>query len=125
MFLEELPPECPPSDAEEIKNNRDVFRLVSHSPPTLNDFRSQRAEKPDRVFKGVCECVARGLSVLATLEAGRNACLLPTLKGKKIARVTLGHGSGFIKPTGSNPEHRTWWPLASYDILVHSHVIAA
>ena len=125
MFREELPPDCPPADAEEILDSREVFRLVRANPAQESDFRSQRAELPDKVFDGVCECVARGLSVLVTLEAGRNATRLPRLRGRMVCRVQLFAGAGFIKPTGRNPDHHTWWPLASYPILLHSEVLAA
>lgn len=37
-------------------------RLVVKQPPGLEDFKSQRAEKPKAVFQ-VSECQARGLSV--------------------------------------------------------------
>ena len=114
-----------PPDAVEILDHREVFRLVRGNPAADADFRSQRAEQPDKVFEGICECVARGLSVFASLEAGQNASRLPRLRGRLICRVRLSAGAGFIKPTGRNPDHRTWWPLASYSILSHTEVPAA
>ena len=45
-YREELPAGCPPDEAEEIVEERVVFRIVRKDPPTHDDFRSQRAEQP-------------------------------------------------------------------------------
>ena len=50
-YREPLPEGCPPDAAEEITAPREVFRLVRNNPPVLDDFRSQRAEKPKAVFQ--------------------------------------------------------------------------
>ncbi len=55
-YRESLPDDCPPDDAGEIAATRVVYRLVRNNPPTDDDFRSQRAERPDRVFRDVSEC---------------------------------------------------------------------
>ena len=62
-YRESLPENCPPDTADEITSPRLVYRLVRNNPPTDDDFRSQRAEQPDRVFRNISECQARGLSV--------------------------------------------------------------
>lgn len=118
-YRELLPEGCPPDAAEEIGMPREVFRLARINPPTLDDFRSQRVEKPNRVFPGVTECQARGLSVFADrrdLEA--RALKLPYLRGRFMCRVTLQAGAGRIQQT-FQPSHHTWWPLAEFDILAH------
>ncbi|MBK6728412.1 MAG: hypothetical protein IPG63_14445 [Xanthomonadales bacterium] len=113
-----LPEECPPEAAEEIAAPRDVFRLVRNMPPTLDDFRSQRAEKPETVFQ-VSECQARGLSVFAERQdAEARALKLPRFRGCLVCRVTLEAGAGRIQQT-FQPSHHTWWPLAAFDILTH------
>lgn len=116
-YREPLPEGCPPDTAEEIAAPREVFRLVRNSPPTLEDFRSQRAEKPDATFQ-VTECQARGLSVFAGRRDSERALKLPTLRGRLICRLRLDAGSGRIQQTG-RPSHHTWWPLAAFDILAH------
>lgn len=124
-YREPLPEGCPPDAAEEIATPRTVFRLARTNPPTLDDFRSQRAEKPERVFPCVTECQARGLSTFADrrdLEA--RALKLPYLRGRLICRVSLQAGAGRIQQTGQ-PSHHTWWPLATFDILSHSGVETA
>ena len=45
-YRELLSEGCPPDDAWEITAHRAVYRLVRNNPPTDDDFRSQRAEKP-------------------------------------------------------------------------------
>ena len=59
-YREPLPEGCPPDNAEEIIAPRVVYRLVRNNPPTGDDFRSQRSERPDRVFHDVTECRAAG-----------------------------------------------------------------
>ena len=116
-YREELPAACPPDAAEEITAARDVFRLVRTGSPTLDDFRSQRAEKPNAHFN-VSECHARGLSVFAVRQDSEKALKLPTLRGRLICRVRLEAGAGRIQQTGGR-SHHTWWPLAAFDILGH------
>lgn len=119
-----LPEGCPPVAADQITALREVFRLVRHDPPTVDDFRSQRAEKPDQVFAGVTECQARGLSVFAERQDSVKALKLPNLRGSLICRVRLESGAGRIQQTG-RPSHHTWWPLAAFDLLAHARVETA
>lgn len=118
-FRESLPDGCPPYDALEIHKPQVVFRLVETNPPTEEDFKSQRAMHPQREFQGIEECQVRGLSVRDTLRSTRIALKLPGLRGKMICRVILDMGAGFIKQTGNDPHHYTWWPLSTYGILDH------
>lgn len=123
-YREPLPEGCPPDAAEEIAASREVFRLVRNSPPTMDDFRSQRAEKPVQTFPGVKECQARGLSVFAERRDSERALKLPTLRGRLICRLRLEAGAGRIQQTG-RPSHHTWWPLAAFDILANCGVETA
>jgi hypothetical protein len=116
-YREELPEDCPPEAAEEIAVARSVFRLVRTRSPTLDDFRSQRSEKPQAIFN-ISECQARGLSVFAIRQDSEKALKLPTLRGRLICRVNLDTGAGRIQQTGK-PSHHTWWPHAAFDILAH------
>jgi hypothetical protein len=124
-YRDSLPDGCPPDAAEEISTERIVFRLVRTDPPTAQDFLSQRQENPDRVFRGVSECEARGLSVFAERrDAEARARKLPHLKNRKICRVSLTGGAGRILQT-FQPSHHTWWPLAEFDILANCRVATA
>ena len=97
-----------------IGQRRDVYRLVKTIPPTDDDFRSQRAEKPHHHFSD--ECRARGLSVHTDPRDSEKARRLPTLQGRLICRLRLDAGAGELLQTG-RPSHHTWWLLASYDVL--------
>ena len=117
-YREPLPADCPPDEAEHISTPRDVFRLVRGWPPTQADFRSQRAERPNRRFRGVTECRARGLSVYAAARDAEKLLKLPRLRGRRVCLVRLDAGAGSIQQTG-RLSHYTWWPLADFDILQH------
>jgi hypothetical protein len=121
-FREPLPEGCPPADAPLIASAIMVYRLVRTAPPTEADFRSQRAEHPDKYFSN--ECLARGLSVHASRRDSEMAAKLPTLKGKQPCAVRLMPDSGHLKQTGK-PSHHTWWPFASFDILSNIGEVAA
>jgi len=122
-YREPLPDNCPPDEAEEIASARVVFRLVRSNPPVLDDFSSQRAEKPDAVFNGVDECRARGVSVYANRADCAKTLKLPRFRSHHVCKVALEQGAGRIQQT-FQPSHHTWWPLADYDILAHCSVEA-
>ena len=116
-YRETLPDDCPPDAAEEITEPRLVYRLVRHNPPLADDFRSQRAEKPDAKFS-TDECQACGLSVFARRNDAARQAARPNLSGTMVCPVRLTQGAGYILKT-SRRSHYTWWPLAAYDILAH------
>ena len=117
-YREPLPEGCPPDAAEDTIASREVFRLVRTSPPTEEDFTSQRAQNPGRDFGKISECQARGLSVFAERGDSQKALKLPRLRGRLICRVVLEKGAGSIQQTGQR-SHHTWWPLADFDILAY------
>ena len=122
-YREPLPEDCPPDEAEEITAPRVVYRLVRNNPPTGDDFRSQRVERPNQIFRDVTECQARGVSVFASRNVAERRSTSGNLKGTTVGRVVLGPGAGRILLTGRR-SHHTWWPLADYDILANCQVIA-
>ena len=121
-YRETLPEGCPPDEADEITAPRIVFRLVWTNPPTDDDFRSQRAEKPDNFFPGAPECMARGVSVYSDTGGAKRAQRYRNMRGTMICRVELDRGAGFIQKTGRHRTHYTWWPFADFDILANSTV---
>ena len=121
IYREPLPEGCPPNEANEITHPRIVFRLVRTNPPTDDDFRSQRAEKPNRAFDGISECTTRGVSVYPDPMDMKPVLKLRHMRGRLICRVELDRGAGFILRTGE--AHHTWWPFAEFDILTNSTVI--
>ena len=63
-YRDPLPNGCPPIESTEVVDERVVFRLVNSNPPTGDDFRSQRSERPTAIFPPtISECIARGISV--------------------------------------------------------------
>lgn len=123
-YREQLPEGCPPDDSVEISDPWEVFRLVRTRPPTADDFRSQRAERPNHVFTGANECEARGLSVHTDRQDSERALKLPSLRGRFICRLRLESGAGRILKTRTR-SHHTWWPLSDYDVLGHCTVEAS
>ena len=123
QFLEELPEGCPPEGAHQIEPDSVAFRFVRDDPPSLADFESQRKKQPQKKWN-ISECQARGLSVYCELGAANRAMKLPYIRKKFrfIARVLLRKGAGYIQQTGT-PDHHTWWPLASFDVVANSEVI--
>jgi hypothetical protein len=118
-YREPLPARCPPEDAEEIVTKRRVYRLVRNNPPTLDDFLSQLAERPNMKLYNTSECVARGLSVLADRRDWENLRRLPNFRRRHLCSVELQNGAGRIQKTGRIPSHHTWWPYTEYDILAN------
>lgn len=117
-YREELPAQCPPETAEEITAERQVYRVVRSDQPTEDDFRSQRAMKPNAVFQDVSECLARELSVFSDRRDGEKLLKLPRMRGGMLAPVRLKSGAGHIQQTFKH-SHHTWWPFADFDILAH------
>ena len=120
-YREPLPEGCPPDDAEEITAPRVVYRLVRNNPPTDDDFRSQRAERPASLFN-VSECQARGVSVYANFHDVERQTRRPKLKGLAVCQVDLITRAGRIKKTGGT-SHYTWWPYAGHDILANYQMV--
>jgi len=106
-YREPLPEGCPPDAADEIAAPREVFRLARTDPPTLDDFQSQRAQKPTAVFRNVTECQARGLSVFADRKDCEKLLKLQHLRSRLLCAVTLEPGAGRIQQT-FQPSHHTW-----------------
>jgi hypothetical protein len=121
-FHEQLPQGCPPTNAEEITAERDVFRLVASSPPTDWDFQSHTARWPQKRFPD--ECKARALSVSATRAHAELTSKLPKMKkGLLVCRVRLLSGAGMILQTGSEKEHYSWWRALHFAPLENCEIV--
>jgi hypothetical protein len=114
-YREPLPADCPPDEAVEIAAERIVFRLIRSNLPRLNDFRSQRAERPEAVFR-ISECLIRGLSVYGERADCEKTRKLPRFRNSFVCQLRLVMGAGRIQQT-FQPSHHTWWPFAEFDIL--------
>jgi hypothetical protein len=122
IYRELLPDGCPPIESTEVVDECVVFRLVDSKPPTGDDFRSQRAERPNAIFPpGISECIARGISVHTERNDSEKLRRLPRFRRALLCRVRLTAGAGRIQQT-FQPSHHTWWPLAALDILAECEI---
>ena len=121
-YRELLPDNCPPDAAEEIDAPRVVYGLVRNNPSTDDDFRSELAERLDRIFRNITECQTRGRSVRTDLDSAMELMGLRTMRGRSSAKYNWIEGSGRIMPTGED-HHSTWWPFADYDILANCFLV--
>ena len=88
----------------------------------MKDFQSQRARWPRANVNNISECHARGLSVWADAKSCDNARKLPALRSIPPCRIRLSEGAGHIQETFQR-NHRTWWPLRTFDILGNCEMV--
>lgn len=113
-WVEELPPKCPPSEAQ--SSAEWFYRLVENIPLELSDFCSQRKLFPNKVFesKGVTECQARACSIFCDLNSIKRILKYPMHKSKKIVRLKMEDSYGVILKTGQE-HHYSWWVTSSFN----------
>lgn len=105
---------CPPTDASATQG--EVYRFVANDPVDPKDMVSYLEEGK---AKGR-DCQRAGLSTLVDLDHAREVqILLPTQRGKRIARAMLSVEHGKIKQTGQ-PGHYTLWVRAKYHAQAHT-----
>jgi hypothetical protein len=106
-----LPKDCPPQDAQDASG--EIYRLVNHSPPHSDDFRSWREENVGKALpNGVTECQAGGLSVYRNkMDACRTIRRIPRFKKAQPALGVLAPSLGKIlcTPSREGQSHHTWW----------------
>ena len=121
LYREELPCNCPPDDAEEVMNQRIMYRLIRGTQPSCSDFESLRKTRPDLIFPEVEECIACGISLFDSIEAAKS-----TVKYKlgkcTIYEVHLRSGAGRIKRT-RGIGHFTLWPYRDYNLICSTRPI--
>ena len=122
-YRDELPEDCPPETATEIEAPLQVYRLVRTNPPTDADFASVRTENPTKppFPDAVKECRANGVSVFLSAADALDRRKQPKHQGKSLCRVHLGPGTGRLEKNWRK-SHHTWWPLATFDLLLNCHV---
>ncbi|WP_345844267.1 hypothetical protein [Shewanella algae] len=122
MWFEELPERCPPTDAK-TPDGQEYFRLIENEIIESDDFISHRKIWPNKAFH-VSECRARSVSVYSDIEECRAIKKLPAHKQKKIAKVILKKDDGYIKQTGQNKEHYSWWRTRSFNYETSTALVA-
>lgn len=106
-----LPNNCPPLDAQNTLGT--VYRLIAHSSPHPDDFRSWREDHMDQPLpQNLTECQAGGLSVFKDdADAHRTIKRIPRFRKSKLALGVLTPDLGKLlhTPAKSGPSHHTWW----------------
>jgi hypothetical protein len=111
-WAEELPPQCPPSDAVP-PHHEAYYRYVDAIPLTDGAFHSQRKLFPMKAFN-VEECIARSVSIFSNPEKIKNWGKLPNFKGKTLVEIVLTPDSGVILRTGTRADHFSWWRVNGF-----------
>jgi hypothetical protein len=113
-WIEELPNNCPPSDAFN-PNNNEFFRLVNTNPPTLDDFLSFRHMWPNRHISQ-SECIVRSISIFSKRDEADRIKQLPFHRDQIIAKITLLQKDGLIKQTFASKYHFSWWRTKEFNL---------
>jgi hypothetical protein len=113
QWSEPLPDRCPPDNAFD-PDGLIFYRLCLTSPPTVNDFKSQRANCPTCNFD-INECIARSLSVWDDIDKCLNLLKLPRHKGKSAMKLELKSNDGLVLQTFKS-NHYSWWRTQTFDI---------
>ena len=110
-FLEDLPRNCPPSNAR-IPKMEVYYRLTDDFPPTERDFLCYKTLYPGKCFPD--ECIAKAISLCGTIKQCKHLQKYPTLRNKIITKIVLNEKSGVILKT-SRESHYSWWRRQSFD----------
>ncbi|WP_455666965.1 hypothetical protein [Phocaeicola sp.] len=113
QWFEPLPEQCPPNDAQQCIGN--YYRIANGNPAQSEDFFSQRKLRPNNIFMGVDECVARAISLFSDKQEVEKRLKLPKFKHATIAIVKLMPKDGMIKKT-FGPAHYSWWRTKDFDV---------
>ncbi len=113
VWYEELPEQCPPSDA--FNPDRFVcYRLCECIEPSDGDFLSHRVIFPDKIFR-VPECQARSISVFQNPEDLDRILKLAIHKHKAKVKIVLSQNDGVAIKTGKD-SHFSWWRSRGFDL---------
>jgi hypothetical protein len=118
-FYEDLPDQCPPSDASSPTDGQEFYRLVSSNSPVPSDFDSHTKKGLAGKFSGVDPCELCSCSLWESIERARG---VRRRKASGIVKIVLDSTAGKIKPTRS-PGHFSWWISADFDPCQHSHIV--
>ncbi|MBS7691933.1 hypothetical protein I0E98_21970 [Pseudomonas lalucatii] len=113
-WYEELPEQCPPSDAFSL-DGFVCYRLCECLEPTEGDFLSHRALFPQKTFHAP-ECRARAISVFKKPEDLDSLLKLAIHKHKAKVRITLGRNDGVAMKTGRD-SHYSWWRSRGFNLM--------
>lgn len=122
QFKENLPEQCPPSEAYQPNGEEVVYRLGHiENDYSTDDFRSHWDKFPQnrtQYTQKVGECRAKSLSVFSTEEDARNACRLPSPRSKNkfksLIAINLQPTDGLLMQTGIDKAHYSIWVSCTF-----------
>ncbi|MGR5282043.1 hypothetical protein [Photobacterium damselae] len=113
MWTYNLPPQCPPAEAE--KKTIEVYRLVEVVPSVMSDWlphveldKIEPPKTPHKEFNDFEICCRHGLSVFTKLKCVKSRKKLKKFKNYKIIKGTINPSDGYILQTFKK-SHHTWW----------------
>lgn len=107
MWPDYFPDQCPPKNARE--DHLYVYRLVTSSPPSVQDFVPALIEQPHRKFESTVLCLACGVSVFKNIDdADKQRKRFKPLRDKLIAAGFITKDDGLVLETCAG-SHVTWW----------------
>lgn len=104
---EDLPQNCPPSDAES-PDGRTFYRLCKTNPADTADFISKHQENPNNTFAGVSTCILRAVSIWNDKNKCAEQRKFKTQRDKLVGEIILSEHDGLVKQT-FQPSHYSWW----------------
>ncbi|MFH0924934.1 MAG: hypothetical protein V1872_04765 [bacterium] len=116
-FEEDLPQNCPPSDAF-LPDNKLFYRLVESYPPKEKDFLPYWNLYPKKRNQ-FPECIARAISVFSELRSCENIKKIAYFRKNnfKVISIKLNEDAGLVKQTQSDSTHFSWWKFKGYNPL--------
>ena len=108
-WIEELPPQCPPSDA--FPPEGVYYRAVSEE-CSERDFIPYARLYPKKIYSGDKACISRALSIFTNIDDCVDATKLPSLQKlgqTHIAKITLTEKDGLVYKEHDKGSHHSWW----------------
>ena len=111
-FAEELPSECPPTDAQD-QSLPDVWRTLPSQQASSGDFDSH-AKLGIYCPPGVDPCRAASCSLMTNQAAAEKLLQLPRYKNGSVAQLEIPKGSGLSK---TKKQHIDFWAYSGFNFL--------
>ena len=111
-FAEELPAQCPPQDANDVKFER-IFRTIPDEEIEQKHFLSKMANG-DKLQYGTDPCRFASCSMYTAKRAARKMLQFPKFTGGTVAELTIPEGSGESK---KKKQHVDFWAYQDFNFL--------
>lgn len=111
-WIEQLPDQCPPTDATPPKGEV-FYRFGDSYPPADAEFCPMQLRYSIANFP-VDPCIQKAVSIWSDLQTMSRVCKLGENKTRKAFSFVLTSESGRIKKTGRSG-HYSWWRLTGFN----------